>query len=340
MSAHPCITLPDEDKLPLLIKFASSAGINDPVHLLDREQILAVNAAMIAGRPLLVRGEPGTGKSQLARAAAKLLGRAFIKHVIDARSESRDLLWQFDAVRRLAEAQLLGALGGTWEEKETRARQELDVTRFVQPGPLWWAFDWSSASKQAAIAHLASPAQPDGGDWQKGCVVLLDEIDKAESELPNGLLEALGNREFTPFGWHQPIRSTTSLPLVIITTNEERSLPDAFLRRCLVLQLTLPKDGIGLQQFLIRRGQAHFGEQGRLELYQECARLLSHHRSAAQEKQVTPLPGQAEYLDLLRALLGLEREHDKRMALLEEIGRYTLQKNVAWDGSASDDESA
>lgn len=337
MNVHACIDLPAAEALPLRVAFVAGEGIHDPVHLLDREQILAINAAMIAGRPLLVRGEPGTGKSQLARAAAKVLGRAFIKQVIDARSESRDLLWHFDAVRRLAEAQLLGALGGTWSEKEAIARQELDVKRFVQPGPLWWAFDWQSASQQAKIAHISPPAQPDGGAWQKGCVLLLDEIDKAETELPNGLLEALGNREFTPFGWHEAIHATTSLPLVIITTNEERTLPDAFLRRCLVLHLKLPKNREQLKQFLIHRGEAHF-PKAETELLQATAELLCQHRHAAQEKQVTPLPGQAEYLDLLRALLGLEQNHAQRLVLLKEIGRYTLQKNVAWDGSSGDDE--
>ena len=76
-------------------------GMPEQVHVFDQPSIDAVNAALAAGRPLLVRGEPGTGKSQLARAAAKVLGRVFVSHVVDARTESRDLLWQFDAVRRL-----------------------------------------------------------------------------------------------------------------------------------------------------------------------------------------------------------------------------------------------
>jgi len=87
------------------------SGNNPPArHRFELEQLKAINAALSCSRPLLVRGEPGIGKSQLARAAAKALGRAFVAHVVDARTESHDLLWHFDAVGRLAEAQVLGAL--------------------------------------------------------------------------------------------------------------------------------------------------------------------------------------------------------------------------------------
>jgi hypothetical protein len=89
-------------------------------HLFEPRDIDAVNASLAAGRPLLVRGEPGAGKSQLARAAAQGLGRAFVSKVIDARTEARDLLWTFDAVRRLADAQVLGAGGA---KKETVERE-------------------------------------------------------------------------------------------------------------------------------------------------------------------------------------------------------------------------
>ena len=81
------------------------------VHVFDEATIQAVDAALAAQRPLLVRGEPGIGKTQLARAVAKDLGRAYVQRVVDVRTESRDLMWRFDAVERLAEAQLRGALG-------------------------------------------------------------------------------------------------------------------------------------------------------------------------------------------------------------------------------------
>src|SRR5262249_50323380 len=121
-------------------------GMLASVHVIDEDSILAVNAALATGRPLLVRGEPGTGKSQLARAVAEALGRAFVSHSVDARTETRDLLWSVDAVARLAEAQVMGALHHV-EHDEVRRR--IDVIEFVQPGPLWWAFDWASAQAQA-----------------------------------------------------------------------------------------------------------------------------------------------------------------------------------------------
>ena len=84
--------------------------VDESCHIIDEDSLLAINATLATARPLLVRGEPGVGKSQLARAAAVALGRAFVPHAIDARTETRDLLWSVDAVARLAEAQLVGAL--------------------------------------------------------------------------------------------------------------------------------------------------------------------------------------------------------------------------------------
>src|SRR3954466_8336689 len=170
------------------VPLAPRGCLPGPVHVFERETIQAVNAALAAGRPLLVRGEPGIGKSQLARAAAKCLGKAYIPHVVDSRTESRDLLWHFDAVERLAEAQLSGAL----RENPETVRKRLEVQNYLRPGPLWWAFDWQDAEKQARLVQASPPSQRDGGDSSKGCVVLVDEIDKAETDVPNGLLEAFG----------------------------------------------------------------------------------------------------------------------------------------------------
>ena len=100
------ITEAPKKPIPLPVR----GGPADQVHLFEAEDIQAINAALAAERPLLVRGEPGSGKSQLARAAAQCLGRAFISFTVDSRTESRDLLWEFDAVQRLADAQLTAAL--------------------------------------------------------------------------------------------------------------------------------------------------------------------------------------------------------------------------------------
>lgn len=146
----------------------------------------AIDAALAAQRPLLVRGEPGIGKSQLVRAAARHLGRVSLSRVVDARTESTDLLWHYDAVARLADAQLAGALGA--KEPAGRVRRRLAVGHYLRPGPLWWAFDWTDAARQAkALCQGEPPQDPDPNaplppDPARGSVVLVDEIDKADSE--------------------------------------------------------------------------------------------------------------------------------------------------------------
>lgn len=300
-------------------------GIADQVHLFEEREVRAINAALAAGRPLLVRGEPGTGKSQLARAAAKALGRAFIQHVVDSQTELRDLLWQLDALRRLGEAQLAGALRDAAPET---VRQGLAIEKFLRPGPLWWAFHWEGAEDQAGKSGTPLPPHATGEDAKKnGCVVLIDEIDKAESEVPNGLLEALGSGEMTPLGRAEPVKARKPLPLVVITTNEERVLPDAFLRRCLVLTLKLPNDDADLKALLVRRGAAHFPNADP-KVLAKAADLLAGDRRVANEAHIRPLPGQAEYLDLLRAVLNqYGRSVKQQLQALDDLAEYTLRKH-------------
>ena len=199
---------------------------------------------------------PGRANS---RAAAEALGRAFLPHSVDGRTEPRDLLYTVDTVARLAEAQLMSALRDV-EPREVRRR--IDVLEFVQPGPLWWAFDWDSAREQARRSGAGEPVTPEGWVPEHGSVVLVDEIDKADSDVPNGLLEALGHGRFDVPGRAAVTLDRTRPPLVVITTNEERALPDAFLRRCLVLHLTLPEEAGALVRTLVERGRAHFNECG------------------------------------------------------------------------------
>lgn len=301
----------------------SSRGDLTEVHVFDQASIDAIDAALSARRPLLVRGEPGIGKSQLARAAAKRLGRTFVPYMIDSRTEPRDLLWRFDAVSRLARAQVVHATG---EDPDVVLRSE----RFLHPGPLWWAFDWAHAQEQATLALGETPEQIDGGDPERGCVVLIDEIDKAESDVPNGLLNALGAGDFKPFGREHPVRMGATAPLVVITTNEERALPNAFLRRCLILRLalpTLPDQRQQLIDLLVSRGQAHFKRvEPDTGVLTEAAEQLVQDRQDALNRRLEPLPGQAEYLDLVRAVLELGDTAAQQQQFLEKLGRFALRK--------------
>jgi len=307
------------------IALESPGELPEQVHVFDQDSIEAVNAALAARRPLLIRGEPGVGKSQLARAVAKALQRAFIQHVVDAHCESRDLLWHFDAIQRLADAQLGSALGKTSDEIQIK----LNIKNYLYPGPLWWAFDWPNAMDQADILDQAPPIQYKDCDASNGTVLLIDEIDKAEMDVPNGLLEALGEGRFTPMGWKNPVCASKPFPLVIITTNEERALPNAFLRRCLVLHLDLFAEKHDPFTTLVQRGQAHFPELDKEQVLEKAANLLMEDRATAKAKQQQPLPGQAEYLDLLRAVDNLSRQgKGKPQALIDQVSRFIMNKQA------------
>jgi MoxR-like ATPase len=311
------------------IQLPTPDGGLERFHEFDTRSVAAVNAALAAGRPLLVRGEPGVGKTQLAEAVAEQLQRAFLRHVVDARTESRDLLYHFDAVMRLAEAQLCGA----GNVDDDLARERLEILRFVVPGPLWWAFDAQHASKHVqdhAVRTSGTPLML-GHNQQRqknGWVVLIDEIDKAESDVPNGLLEALGSGGFTPLGFTERVEMSTPPPLIVITTNEERILPDAFVRRCVVLHQVLPEDSTELEQLLVSRGKAHFADAADNVLSQ-AAKILARDRQTAIERTLKPLPGQAEYLDLLRSVIRRHPDDTQRQeALLNIAANYVVRKPV------------
>lgn len=336
-------------------------------HLLPPDHERAIRAAAAANRPLLVRGEPGLGKSQLAYAAASLLGRKLISYTISASTEAQDLLWSFDAVKRLAEAQVaahtLRIVGESeesdddlkkpddlnpdhkakdpWFEAEAKLRERIDVRKFVLPGPLWWAIDWKTASDANCerLAPSPVPVSDSANDWKSeyGLVILIDEIDKAESSVPNGLLEVFGARQLQPPGWPEPIVSkpNTKSPLVIITTNEERMLPTAFIRRCFVLELDLipcvdsqgnpvrDADKDRFIEYFVALGKAHFdgkapddGKDAILKdklpesLYREAAEMLFEDRCEASRSQAIWKPGPAEYVDLLCAVKEWEGDID------------------------------
>lgn len=320
MSEIPLIPIEKEIALPARGSWPES------VHIFDARSAWAVRAALAAQRPLLVRGEPGTGKSQLARAAAEVLGRLFISEVIQCRSESQDLQWRFDAVARLGEAQALGAAQLSTDEVHAR----LKPLNYLSPGPLWWVLNWQSAAEQHQRGGGAytPPVVPDGWRPEQGAVLLIDEIDKADADLPNGLLETLGNGAFSAPWLAAPVTALPGMvtPLVIITTNEERELPAAFVRRCLVLNLGLPTQEDAFLAFLEARGRVHFQTRCHDEVYSQAARQLWQDRQTAETQGYTP-PGQAEYLDLLRVIATLEPDLALQPAFIGTVGEFALNKH-------------
>lgn len=139
------IDYPDKElKLPAMASWPGS------VHLFDDQQRHALRAAEAAGRPLLVRGDPGTGKSQLAHAAAVASKRLFLPFVVDSRTEASDLMWRYDAVARLADAHLCSV-------PNANVPTGLAAVHYLQPGPLWWAFNWNDALRQCEKLRAAPP---------------------------------------------------------------------------------------------------------------------------------------------------------------------------------------
>ncbi|MCE7901308.1 MAG: MoxR family ATPase [Gammaproteobacteria bacterium PRO9] len=164
---------------------------------------LAVNAAATLGRPLLVKGEPGTGKTRLAEEVASALGMPLLEWHIKSTTKAQQGLYEYDAVSRLRDSQL----------GDPRVHE---IANYIVPGMLWQAFESD---------------QP--------VVLLIDEIDKADIEFPNDLLRELDRMEFHVYETRQLIRARHR-PLVFITSNNEKDLPDAFLRRCFFHYIRFP----------------------------------------------------------------------------------------------------
>ncbi|QYK43524.1 MAG: MoxR family ATPase [Paracoccaceae bacterium] len=180
------------------MKFASTAAYVAPPDL-----TVAVNAAVALERPLLVKGEPGTGKTELARQVAAALGLPMLEWHVKSTTKAQQGLYEYDAVSRLRDSQL----------GEARVH---DVANYIRKGKLWQAFE--------------APGR---------VVLLIDEIDKADIEFPNDLLQELDRMEFFVYETGETIRARHR-PVVIITSNNEKELPDAFLRRCFFHYIRFP----------------------------------------------------------------------------------------------------
>jgi len=164
---------------------------------------MAVNAAVALERPLLVKGEPGTGKTLLAEEVARSLGKTLYQWHIKSTTKAKHGLYEYDAVSRLRDSQL-------------GADKVEDIRNSIEKGPLWQAFE---------------------GDEQ--AMILIDEIDKADIEFPNDLLQELDRMEFYVHETQETIKAKQR-PIIIITSNNEKELPDAFLRRCFFHYIRFP----------------------------------------------------------------------------------------------------
>lgn len=290
-------------------------------YLFSEQIVIAVDVALATRRPLLVAGAPGCGKSRLAEAMAAVLGWSLLTETMTSRTRLEQLTVEVDHLRRLHDAQRAARPGGG---------ELLPDAAYHNPGVFWWAFDPQSAARRglgvedAARHRLADlsfpgnePAQP---GRPKGTVLLIDEIDKAEPDVPNDLLEPLDRLSFClPDGAALKGDPQRKL-LTVITTNRERDLPQAFLRRCVSLIIDEP----GKEQ-LIAIATAHNAKVG-VELVEAIAdKLIALRKDAANERRRPP--GTSEFLDAITACEELAIAVDSD--LWRQIERAVLLKPAA-----------
>ncbi|MGO4572302.1 AAA family ATPase [Microvirga sp. 2TAF3] len=233
---------------------------------------VAVNAAIILERPLLVKGEPGTGKSVLAEEIAKSLGAPLLTWHIKSTTKAQQGLYEYDAVSRLRDSQL----------GDPRVS---DIRHYIKRGKLWEAF--------------TSETRP---------VLLIDEIDKADIEFPNDLLLELDRMEFHVYETGEAVRAARR-PIVVITSNNEKELPDAFLRRCFFHYIKFPD-----AETMGRIVEVHYPGLKR-RLIEEALKIFFDLREAPGLKKK---PSTSELLDWLKLLVSEDigpeqlRERDTR----------------------------
>jgi MoxR-like ATPase len=243
-----------------------------PSYVATEDLKVAVNAAIVLERPLLVKGEPGTGKTVLAEEIAKAIEAPLLTWHIKSTTKAQQGLYEYDAVSRLRDSQL----------GDPRVSE---IGHYIKRGKLWDAF--------------AAPARP---------VLLIDEIDKADIEFPNDLLLELDRMEFHVYETGETVRAALR-PVVIITSNNEKELPDAFLRRCFFHYIKFP-DAETMNRII----EVHYPGIKR-RLVEEALRIFFDLREAPGLKKK---PSTSELLDWLKLLLAEDigpeqlRERDPR----------------------------
>jgi MoxR-like ATPase len=226
-------------------------------YVATEDLMVAVNAAVTLERPLLVKGEPGTGKTVLAHEVAQALGKPLIEWHIKSTTKAQHGLYEYDAVQRLRDSQL----------GDPRVQ---DIRNYIIRGKLWDAF-----------AHDGQP------------VLLIDEIDKADIEFPNDLLLELDRMEFFVYETKETIKARHR-PIVIITSNNEKELPDAFLRRCFFHYIKFPD-----RETMARIVDVHFPGLKKL-LLREALNAFYDIRDVPGLKKK---PSTSEFLDWIKLLL-------------------------------------
>ncbi len=233
-------------------------------YVATRELTMAVNAALVLQRPLLIKGEPGTGKTLLAEEVARALDMPLFQWHIKSTTKAQQGLYEYDAVSRLRDSQL--------------GVPRVDVIgHYIMHGVLWQAFECNSPS-----------------------VVLIDEIDKADIEFPNDLLRELDRMEFHCYELQKTIRAQHR-PLIVITSNNEKELPDAFLRRCFFHYIRFP-DRDTMQRIVA----VHF-PQLKQELLREALEVFFELRDVPGLKKK---PSTSELIDWLKLLLAEDIPHE------------------------------
>ncbi len=220
--------------------------------------MMAVNAAITLERPLLVKGEPGTGKTMLAIEVARALGRPLLQWHVKSTSKAQQGLYEYDAVSRLRDSQL----------GDGRVR---DIANYIKRGPLWDAFE----------AHEPT-------------VMLIDEVDKADIEFPNDLLRELDRMEFYVYETQQLVRARHR-PAIIITSNNEKELPDAFLRRCFFHYIRFPD-----RETMERIVDVHYPGLKKSLLQQALTAFFDVRQAPGLKKK----PSTSELLDWLKLLVA------------------------------------